>query len=460
MQKVKDFFRRRSSATPPCPPGSSSGGGAEGGAAAEGEEGGAGLEDAAVDALAAVQEAEGRASSLAAAIAARDAGWSPARARADSADSVADEAAPEGVRRATVADFTLLKVIGKGSFAKVVLVRKKDTGKLYAMKVLNKPAIIKRKQVEHTKTERNVLARVDHPYIVRCRSAFQTEDKLYFVLDYCSGGELFFHLSRLGKLTVEQARVYAAELALALEHLHGLGVAYRDIKPENMLLDAEGHLKLADFGLAKDGVTRAEAGANSLCGTPEYLAPEVLERKGHGTAVDWWGLGMVLYEMLTGLPPWYTRDKQKLFRRLRSAPLKFPRGIDPDAASLISALLDRDPTQRLGANSADEVKAHPFFAPLNWGALMRREVPAPLNPSDAGLETGEAPNVEENVQRIAVESSMADPAAAEAAQAELAAAPEGGHFRNFTFDGGDEDSVLTAGLSLEELRLAHPPVAS
>ena len=172
---------------------------------------------------------------------------------------------------------------------------------MYAMKVLSKTNIVKRKQVEHTRTERSVLGTINHPFIVRLHYAFQTEDKLYFVLDYSAGGELFYHLSRMKKFNEATTRFYCAEITLALEELHAHDVVYRDLKPENILLDGEGHIKLVDFGLAKEGVHEPAEGANSLCGTPEYLSPEVLNRQGHGTAVDWWNLGMVTYEMLTGL---------------------------------------------------------------------------------------------------------------------------------------------------------------
>ena len=235
-------------------------------------------------------------------------------------------------------DFELVRVIGKGSFGKVTLVRKKSDAKLYAMKVLAKQNIIKRKQVEHTRTERNVLGKLNHPFIVKLHYAFQTEAKLYFVLDYAAGGELFFHLSRMKKFPEHMARFYSAEITLALDTMHDHGVVYRDLKPENILLDGEGHIKLADFGLAKEGVHEAAEGAHSLCGTPEYLSPEVLDRQGHGTAVDWWNLGMVLYEMLTGLPPWYTTDRDKLFERLRGAPLKFPFYVSRPAASIIQVI--------------------------------------------------------------------------------------------------------------------------
>ncbi len=184
-----------------------------------------------------------------------------------------------------------------------------------------------KRQVERTKIERRVLGYVDHPFLMKLHYAFQTGRKLYLVLDYCPGGELFFHLSRFKRFPEGVVRFYSAELVLALQHLHNSGIIYRDIKPENILLDRDGHLKLGDFGLAKDGINQATSGAQSVCGTPEYMAPEVISKAGHGTAVDWWGLGMLMYEMLTGLPPWYTKDRKKLFERLRSAPLVIPKVI-------------------------------------------------------------------------------------------------------------------------------------
>jgi len=279
--------------------------------------------------------------------------------------------------RVTMADFELIRVIGKGSFGKVTLVKKKDNGNLYAMKVLTKSHVKQRRQVEHTRTERRVLGQLRHPFIVALYYAFQTSEKLYFVLDYCPGGELFFHLTRMKRLPEHMARFYAAEITLALEYLHLNNVIYRDLKPENILLDEDGHVKLADFGLAKENVQDHEQGANSLCGTPEYLSPEILERKGHGSAVDWWALGMVTYEMLTGLPPWYTTDRKELFQRLRGAQLTFPFYISRQTANLITGMLARNPAERFGAA---EIKAHPFFSTLDWDALYRREITPPFNP--------------------------------------------------------------------------------
>jgi len=287
---------------------------------------------------------------------------------------------PSKKEKISLDDFELVKVIGKGSFGKVTLVRKKTDQKLFAMKVLSKPNIIKRKQVEHTKTERRVLGTINHPFIVRLHYAFQTEEKLYFVLDYAAGGELFFHLTRMKKFPEATTRFYCAEITLALDAIHAHDVVYRDLKPENILLDGEGHIKLVDFGLAKEGVTDAAEGAHSLCGTPEYLSPEVLDRQGHGFAVDWWNLGMVTYEMLTGLPPWYTTDREKLFEALRSAPLKFPLSVNRTAALFIQALLNRNPVDRLGANGGKEVKSHAFFSTIDWDALYNRQIKPPFDP--------------------------------------------------------------------------------
>merc|ERR1711957_1073217 len=212
---------------------------------------------------------------------------------------------------------------------------------LFAMKILRKSHLVKRRQIERTRTERKVLAVVDHPFIMKLHFAFQTEDKLFLVLDYCAGGELFFHLSRLRRFPERVARFYAAELLLAIGHLHKKHIIYRDLKPENVLLDSEGHVKLGDFGLAKDKIDHPYRGASSMCGTPEYMAPEILQQFGHGFCVDYWGLGMLVYEMMTGLPPWYTTDRQKLFRRLKSAPLEIPSFFSPQSSSVTSALLQR-----------------------------------------------------------------------------------------------------------------------
>jgi len=280
----------------------------------------------------------------------------------------------------------LLRVLGKGSFGKVVLVQKRqgtDRGSLFAMKILRKAHLVKRRQIERTRTERKVLSVVDHPFIMKLHYAFQTEDKLYLVLDYCPGGELFFHLSRFRRFPERVARFYAAELLLAIGHLHKRGIIYRDLKPENVLLDADGHVKLGDFGLAKAGIRHPCEGAISMCGTPEYMAPEVLAGTGHGFCVDYWGLGMLVYEMMTGLPPWYTTDRAKLFRRLKSAPLDIPNYFSPHAANCVSQLLERNPRRRLGVTGIRTAMEQEYFRSINWRALYARRVEAPVRPCEA-----------------------------------------------------------------------------
>lgn len=188
---------------------------------------------------------------------------------------------------ATVDDFDLLKVIGKGSFGKVMLVRKKDTGKVYAMKVLNKRTIIERNEVEHTKSEKSILMKLSHPFLVGLHYSFQTPEQLYFIMDYINGGELFFHLQKDRKFTEDRVRFYAAEIASGLEYLHSAGVIYRDLKPENLLLTNDGHIVMTDFGLSKEGLHSSDDRTATFCGTPEYLAPEILEGARYGKAVDW-----------------------------------------------------------------------------------------------------------------------------------------------------------------------------
>jgi serine/threonine protein kinase len=266
---------------------------------------------------------------------------------------------------------------------KVFLVSEKQTGELYALKVLRKDNVIKRNQVEHTRTERNVLGYVNHPFIVGMNMAFQSKDKLYFVLDYCPGGELFFHLGKLGKFPESRARFYTAQIILAISYVHSLDIVYRDLKPENVLLDKEGHIRLTDFGLSKEGISNSASGAHSFCGTPEYLAPEILNRQGHGRAVDWWSLGALLYEMLTSLPPFYSQDRERLFEKIRHAELTYPPSVSATAKSLLKGLLTKDPQKRLGSGPTDdeEIKSHVFFQDTAWDRIYRGEIPAPWRPN-------------------------------------------------------------------------------
>jgi serine/threonine protein kinase len=281
---------------------------------------------------------------------------------------------PSGKDRVGLQDFELKAVLGKGSFGKVMLVCKQSTQEVFAMKVLRKEAIIAGNQVQHTKAERNILQEVDNPFIVKLHYAFQTQGKLYLILDYVRGGELFYQLKQEGLFSEDRVRLYTAEIILALQHLHEKNIIYRDLKPENLLLDIEGHIMLTDFGLSKEAVTRKN-GARTFCGTPEYLAPEILRGVGHGKAVDWWSLGTLMFEMLTGLPPFYSQNRKVMFERILKAELTFPSHIRPDARNLLTALLTRDPDKRLGSgpNDAWDIRNHPFFVSLDWNKVYSRD---------------------------------------------------------------------------------------
>ncbi|CAO3642290.1 unnamed protein product [Mucor hiemalis] len=262
---------------------------------------------------------------------------------------------PEQVNQQTISidSFDLLKVIGKGSFGKVYVVRKKNTNRIYAMKVLRKSQIISRSE---------------------------SPNKLYLVLAFINGGELFHHLQIQGRFSEELARFYTAELFCALECLHGFNVIYRDLKPENILIDYNGHIALCDFGLCKLNMTETKR-TNTFCGTPEYLAPELLLGEGYTKNVDWWTLGVLLYEMLTGLPPFYDENTNEMYRKILQQELRFPDDMSDAASSLLSGLLNRDPNARLGNRGTDEIRNHEFFRSIDWNKLMKKAVQPPFKPS-------------------------------------------------------------------------------
>ncbi|KAL4236357.1 Serine/threonine-protein kinase Sgk1 [Mactra antiquata] len=282
-------------------------------------------------------------------------------------------------------DFEFLKVIGKGSFGKVLLARHKNEGGVYAVKVLQKQAIMKRNEVKHIMAERNVLLKnVKHPFLVGLHYSFQTPDKLYFVLDYVNGGELFFHLQRERYFPEVRARFYAAEMASAIGYLHSLNIIYRDLKPENILLDSKGHIVLTDFGLCKEGI-EGMGTTNTFCGTPEYLAPEVLRKQPYDKTVDWWCLGAVLYEMMYGLPPFYSRDTAEMYDNILYKPLRLRTNVSASARSLLEGLLQKEKEQRMGAKKDfQEVKSHNFFADINWHDLDAKKIDPPYNPNVSG----------------------------------------------------------------------------
>lgn len=297
--------------------------------------------------------------------------------------------AAEGLEKADPSHFELLKVLGQGSFGKVFLVRKitgTDSGTLYAMKVLKKATLKVRDRVR-TKMERNILVEVNHPFIVKMHYAFQTEGKLYLILDFLRGGDLFTRLSKEVMFTEEDVKFYLAELALALDHLHSLGIIYRDLKPENILLDAKGHLKLTDFGLSKESLDNSKT--YSFCGTVEYMAPEVVNRKGHTTAADWWSFGVLMYELLTGSLPFQASHRKETMEMILKAKLGMPQFLSPQAQSLLRALFKRNPMNRLGAgqNGVEDIKNHAFFASINWEKLFKRESEPPFKPAVIGADS-------------------------------------------------------------------------
>ncbi|XP_018901176.1 ribosomal protein S6 kinase alpha-5 isoform X2 [Bemisia tabaci] len=298
-----------------------------------------------------------------------------------------------GVGRVDMSCFDLLKVLGTGAYGKVFLVRKKggvDDGRLYAMKVLKKATIVqKKKTTEHTKTERQVLEAVrQSPFLVTLHYAFQTDAKLHLILDYVSGGELFTHLYQKEHFSEEEVRIYIGEIILALEHLHKLGIIYRDIKLENILLDSDGHIVLTDFGLSKEFLPHEkEQRAYSFCGTIEYMAPEVVRggSAGHDIAVDWWSVGVLTYELLTGASPFTVEGEkntqQEISRRILKTNPPIPEHLSTDVVDFISQLLVKDPRKRLGGDKdAEELKKHPFFKDMNWVALAKKAIKAPFVP--------------------------------------------------------------------------------
>jgi serine/threonine protein kinase SCH9 len=318
-------------------------------------------------------------------------GWFPLQGRTDTESNITGEIYVEVTFQRTEKkhygpeDFQILKLIGKGTFGQVYQVRKKDTKRIYAMKVLQKKVIVQKKEVAHTVGERNILVRTamaDSPFIVGLKFSFQTPTDLYLVTDYMSGGELFWHLQKAGRFDEKRAKFYIAELILALQHLHMHDIVYRDLKPENILLDANGHIALCDFGLSKANLTK-NATTNTFCGTTEYLAPEVLlDEAGYTKMVDFWSLGVLVFEMCCGWSPFYAEDTQQMYKNIAFGKVRFPRDtLTIEGRNFVKGLLNRNPKHRLGAvDDAEELKRHPFFADIDWEKLQKKEITPPFKP--------------------------------------------------------------------------------
>jgi serine/threonine protein kinase len=284
------------------------------------------------------------------------------------------------VKKVKIDDFKVLKVIGRGSYGKVCLVEYIPTKEIYAMKSLKKDILIEQDQIEGTLLEKKILQSINHPFLCGLVFCFQTEERIYFVMPFISGGELYQHLKKFKNFDENKVRFYGAQIAIGLDYLHSKGIIYRDLKPENILMDTNGYLKLADFGMAKE--LKPQEKAETFCGTPEYLAPEVIAQVGHDKSADWWSFGIILYEMLFGIPPFYTDNLNKMYEMIQKSPIKYPKRIQisEDAKDIINKLLEKDPNKRLGTGGLKEIKEHPFFASIDFDEILAQKVPAPFVP--------------------------------------------------------------------------------
>lgn len=278
----------------------------------------------------------------------------------------------------SLADFQIMRTLGTGSFGRVHLVRSVHNGRYYAIKVLKKSQVVKMKQVEHTNDERRMLKLVEHPFLIRMWGTFQDSKNLFMVMDYIEGGELFSLLRKSQRFPNPVAKFYAAEVILALEYLHGHDIIYRDLKPENILLDRNGHIKITDFGFAKEVSTVTW----TLCGTPDYIAPEVITTKPYNKSVDWWSLGVLIYEMLAGYTPFYDSVPMKTYEKILSGKLVFPSFFSPEVIDLLSKLITADLTRRLGnlSNGPADIRNHPWFHEVVWEKLLAKDIETPYEP--------------------------------------------------------------------------------
>lgn len=280
----------------------------------------------------------------------------------------------------SLGDFEMVRTLGCGSFGRVKYAKYKKDGNFYAVKFMKKHEIIKLKQVDHINGERNLMSQITFPFIVNMIGSFRDERFVFIVMECITGGELFTHLRRARKFSDEQSKFYGAQTAAAFEHIHSKNIVHRDLKPENILLTPDGYSKLTDFGFAK--VIEPGARTYTLCGTPEYIAPEVLLNKGHGKPVDWWTLGILIYEMIVGQPPFCDEEPMGIYQKILAGKIYFPKYFDKNAKTLVKKLLTADLSKRYGNLKAgpDDIIKSKWFASLAWDKLLARQIPSPYKP--------------------------------------------------------------------------------
>merc|ERR1719204_65638 len=304
-----------------------------------------------------------------------------------------NEAATKGKGQViSIDDFDLIRVIGRGSYAKVLMVELKNTRRIYAMKVIKKEMVTDDEDIDWVQTEKHVFETAsNHPFLVGLHSCFQTNSRLFFVIEFVRGGDLMFHMQRQRRLPEEHARFYSAEISLALNFLHERGIIYRDLKLDNVLLDHEGHIKLTDYGMCKEGIRQGDTTA-PFCGTPNYIAPEILRGEDYSFSVDWWALGVLLYEMLAGRSPFDVvgaidnpdqNTEDYLFQVILEKTIRIPRSLSVKAGSILKGFLSKNPLERLGCHKDSgfmEIMTHPFFKTIEWEALEQKQIPPPYRP--------------------------------------------------------------------------------